>query len=51
MFKGLALWVACPECKNRMKPEVLPDGNYGYVCGECELGVPLFELVPRYQDL
>ncbi len=51
IFKGLALWVACPRCKSRMKPQVLPDRNYGYVCASCEVGVPLFELVPRWEDL
>ncbi len=34
-----------------MVAEVLPDKNYGYVCRACDIGIPLFELVPRYQDL
>lgn len=51
VFRGLSLWVACPACKGRMLPEILPDKNYGYVCAECEIGIPLFELLPRWEDL
>ena len=50
-FKQLAVWVACPECKSRMTPEILPDKNYGYTCRQCDIGIPLFALLPRWEDL
>lgn len=50
-FKQLGLWIACPKCKARMNPEVLPDKNYGYVCKPCDVAVPLFELLPRYEEI
>ena len=50
-FRELELWVACPQCKKRMEPQILQDKNYGYVCDECDIGVPLFALLPRYVDL
>jgi hypothetical protein len=50
-FRGLALWVACPGCKNRMAATILPDKNYGYACARCDLGIPLFALLPKWEDL
>jgi ssDNA-binding Zn-finger/Zn-ribbon topoisomerase 1 len=50
-FKRLGLWVACPRCKARMKAEVFPNKNYGYMCVTCGIGIPLFELLPKYEDL
>jgi ssDNA-binding Zn-finger/Zn-ribbon topoisomerase 1 len=51
VFRRLGLWVACPSCKSRMEAIVLPDRNYGYACSACDVGIPLFELLPRYADL
>ena len=52
VFKDeLDLWVACPECGERMKPDVLPDKNYGYVCVSCDVGVKLADLLPRWKDM
>jgi hypothetical protein len=51
VFRALQVWVACPRCKGRMAPCVLPDHNYGFECSHCDIGLPLFELVPRWQDL
>lgn len=50
-FKQLNLWIACPQCKSRMTPQTLPDKNYGYACAKCEVGIPLYALLPRYDDL
>jgi DNA-directed RNA polymerase subunit RPC12/RpoP len=50
-FKKLGLWIACPQCKRRMAAEILPDKNYGYVCSHCDLGIPLFALLPKYDDI
>jgi hypothetical protein len=50
-FMKLALWVACPECKARMRAKVLPDKNYGYFCEKCDIAIQLSELLPRYEDL
>lgn len=50
-FRKLNLWVACPKCKKRMTPEILYDKNYGYVCKNCDIGIPLYMLLPRYTDL
>ncbi len=51
IFRQLAIWVACPECKSRMTPDILPDNNYGYTCRQCDIGIPLFALLPRWEDL
>jgi hypothetical protein len=29
----------------------LPDKNYGFACGACDIGIPLFSLLPFYADL
>jgi len=50
-LEELELYVACPECKQRMEAEVLLDKNYGYVCFDCDVSIALFELLPRYEDL
>lgn len=50
-FKELHLWVACPRCKGRMSTTILPDKNYGYVCKNCNIGIPLYALLPKYDDL
>lgn len=50
-FKQLGLWVACPRCKRRMVALELPDKNYGFACGACDIGIPLFSLLPFYADL
>ena len=49
-FKQLNIWVACPDCGRRMVAAVLPDRNYGYICQHCDLGIPLYKLLPRYTD-
>lgn len=51
VFRQLELWVACPACRRRMEPTVLADRNYGYLCANCDGGLRLCELLPRYQDL
>ena len=52
VFKNeIDLWVACPKCKGRMKPEVLPDKNYGFVCTPCDICIKLSDLLPRWEDL
>jgi ssDNA-binding Zn-finger/Zn-ribbon topoisomerase 1 len=50
-FRQLSLWVACPQCKRRMAAVELPDKNYGFRCDTCDVGVPLFSLLPFYTDL
>ena len=50
-FEGLDLWIACPQCRKKMMPAMLPEGNYGYVCQECEIGIRLSELVPMWDDV
>ncbi len=51
VFEGLDLWVACPQCKDRMESSTLPDKNYGYVCQACVVGIPLHAILPRWEDL
>lgn len=50
-FEELDIYVACPECKQRMEPTILPDKNYGYLCSDCETYILLSDLLPRYEDL
>ena len=51
-FKNeIDLWVACPECRRRMEPQVLDDKNYGYVCDSCEISIRLSELLPHWNDI
>jgi len=50
-FKSLGLWVACPECKKPMVAGRLPLSNYGYICEDCDLGIKLADLLPRWTDL
>jgi endogenous inhibitor of DNA gyrase (YacG/DUF329 family) len=47
----LDLWVACPECRRRMEPTVLPDQNYGFVCEDCDVAIELYSLLPRFDEL
>jgi endogenous inhibitor of DNA gyrase (YacG/DUF329 family) len=49
-LKELNLWVACPNCKRRMKPGVVFK-NYAFVCETCDIFVKLAELLPRWSDL
>jgi hypothetical protein len=51
VFRQLGLWVACPECKERMAADILPDKNYGFVCESCGIAIQLFALLPRWEDL
>jgi len=44
-FRKLPLWVACPECKQQMKPTFLGK-NYGYECQKCQLSIQLASLLP-----
>jgi endogenous inhibitor of DNA gyrase (YacG/DUF329 family) len=46
----LKLWVACPECKQRMKQSMMFK-NYAFVCEPCEIFIKLAELLPRWSDL
>jgi uncharacterized protein (DUF983 family) len=50
-FLKLGLWVACPECRQRMVAGLLPSKNYGYTCAACNLGVKLADLLPSWTDL
>jgi hypothetical protein len=34
-----------------MSPVVLPDRNYGFACEACSVGIELFELLRRWEDL
>ncbi len=49
-FGDIDLWISCPECRERMEPEMI-DKNYGYVCESCDLGILLASLLPRWEDL
>lgn len=51
MFRGLHLWVACPECNRPMDAATLPDSNYGYECTVCDIGIRLADLLPKWTDL
>lgn len=50
VFFDLDLWVACPECKKKMQPQMI-DLNYAFVCSTCDLYLKLAALLPRWQDL
>lgn len=50
VFEKLDLWVACPQCKTRMAPEIV-DKNYAFTCRGCDLYVRLADLLPRWNDL
>lgn len=50
VFENLDLWIACPSCKHRMEATMLHK-NYGYVCYQCDIGIPLHELLPMWEDL
>lgn len=50
-LEELDLYVACPECKQRMEAQILPDKNYGYICVDCDGYISLPDLLPRYEDL
>ena len=49
-FNEIDLWVACPECKQPMTRNMI-EKNYGFICGSCDLGIPLATLLPRWEDL
>jgi len=55
-FAGLSLWVNCPRCMQRMNPSYLRNsqksekGNYGFFCGNCEIGIEFHELLPQKSD-
>ncbi len=49
-LKDLDLWVACPECKQRMLRRVILK-NYALVCERCDVFVKLAELLPHWSDL
>jgi len=50
-FYNLHLWVACPECKQQMKPAIITNNNYGYECQKCQLSIKLASLLPRWSDI
>lgn len=50
VFKRLSLWVACPLCQAPMKSGLL-FSNYGYQCKNCDIGVRLADLLPRWSDI
>ena len=52
-FNDLDIWVACPECKQRMKPAWVDNNrnNYGYHCETDDLGIRLADLLPSWEDL
>jgi hypothetical protein len=49
-LNDLDLWVACPECKNRMVPTMIKP-NYVYCCNDCDIYIKLAALLPRWEDL
>lgn len=49
-FNEIDLWVACPECKERMDPAMLHN-NYGFLCSSCDIGIELATLLPYWSDL
>jgi len=52
-FHRLDLWIACPECKQRMDKDWVGKGrnNYGFVCRSCDIEIALASLLPRWEDL
>jgi hypothetical protein len=50
-FHRLGLWVACPDCKQPMIAQRVPNSNYGYVCVQCQSFIKLAALLPRWMDL
>ena len=51
VFKRLHLWIACPKCGGRMEDQIVTAKNYGYICRPCDIGIPLFALLPRWEEL
>jgi NAD-dependent SIR2 family protein deacetylase len=49
-LKKIDLWVSCPQCKQKMRPEVI-NKNYGYACHNCDVGIDLADLLPHWDDL
>lgn len=54
-FLKINLWkinvlVACPKCKQEMKPEVT-DKNYTFTCRKCDIAILLASLLPRYEQI
>ena len=49
-FRGLGLWVACPDCKKPMTKEMI-DKNYTFTCAPCDIYIKLATLLPRWEDL
>jgi endogenous inhibitor of DNA gyrase (YacG/DUF329 family) len=49
-LKEFDIWVVCPECKQRMNPDVVYK-NYPFLCPRCDLYIKLAELLPRWDDL
>lgn len=50
-FRDLHLWVACPECKQQMKPKKIVHDNYGYECQKCQFYIKLASLLPFPTDI
>jgi len=53
-FKGLGLWVSCPECRGEMTPDIEAPpsgGNYVFTCEKCDLFIRLSEILPHWEDL
>src|SRR5688572_7180887 len=49
-FNDLDLWVACPQCRSRMSPDMV-EKNYGYVCHGCDLAILVASILPFWEDL
>ena len=50
-FDSLDLWVACPQCRERMEKTRLEYSNYGFQCVSCQVGIRLAALLPRWSDI
>lgn len=46
----LNLWVACPECKQRMRRGMMFK-NYAFICEKCQVFIKLAEFLPRWSDV
>ena len=51
VFKDeLDVYLSCPKCRERMAPDILSYGNYGYVCIPCDLSIKLADVLPWRED-
>ncbi len=49
-WRLLDLWVACPECRKRMRAGMVAK-NYGFICPGCDIAITLASILPRWEDL